>query len=400
MALGRKLREHTEDHLAGRRNGQRGLKGGKEWLHRVDVDDFLDVMEVFNVTRATADEMLFSCPFPGHSSGDSKPSAYMNDGSKDKSKATVWKCHGCGRAGNAITFYAEMENVSKQQAANDLRDRYAPDYLAPKDGIANEIIEKLRKMHEEPEERPEEVINKIYEAKFTVDWHEAQEAWQAGDATPEMAYLFERGFDADTLTEWDIGWDSIQERITIPVRNEDGDIIGVKGRTTKEKKQEKIKYKILGDMADDSRRRYGFRHYDKSHYLFGLDRVEDFDGKLVLVEGELDVIALWMIGVTAVSSGSAHLSEIQQRLVRDHCDEIVVFFDSDTAGDNATFGYYNKDDEFKPGVVQHLQPFIRVRVVEEHDHDAATMILERGETKKLLKMLRSAELSHNFLLGD
>lgn len=109
------------------RDNTRGRNKAKpvEWLHRVDVIDMLERLEVENISHSSHDELNFSCPFPGHSSGDSRPSAYMNDGSTQKDKATVWKCHGCGRAGNAIGFVAEHEDISKQQATQWLRELYA-----------------------------------------------------------------------------------------------------------------------------------------------------------------------------------------------------------------------------------------------------------------------------------
>ena len=172
-----------------------------------------------------------------------------------------------------------------------------------------------------------------------MDWEQSEQI----DA-PECRYLFERGFTADTLTAWDIGYDDLTRRLTIPVRNHLSQIVGIKGRAWRD--NVKPKYKILGDKGRSTV--YGWPVYEKSRVVFGLHHCYR-DEPLVLVEGELDVIALWQQGIAAIATGSAHLSPVQQRLVRDHTDEVVVWFDEGAAGDNATWGYYDQDGDFRPG---------------------------------------------------
>lgn len=384
MALGSKLKEASESHS--RRRGGRY----KEWLHLVDVDDFLEAMEVSTVVRATADERAFSCPFPGHTHGDRDRSAYMNDGSKDKSKATVWKCHGCGRQGNAITFYAELQNVSKQDAAHYLKMQYAPNFRAPRGGsISAEFESRMRGREKEVADSPSlpHIRREEYRQRFSVDWEDAAATYDRPDCPPEIAYMFDRGFTVDTLDEWEIGYDESSGRITIPVHDENGNLVGVKARAWK--KKIKPKYMILGDK-EDQRARYGWPHYEKSLVVFGLHMLDGPVPVLVLVEGELDVIALWQIGIPAVCTGSAHLSTAQARLIRQWCQEVIVFFDTNTAGQHATFGYYDKDGEFHPGVVHDLRPHIRVRVVPEHDGDASSMVQDNA-VDELRELIESAE---------
>jgi DNA primase len=69
----------------------------------------------------------------------------MNDGSKNPALTTVFKCHGCGRAGNAISFVAEHQGISRQKAALELKDHYAPGFRKPKFGsIQKEFEARLR----------------------------------------------------------------------------------------------------------------------------------------------------------------------------------------------------------------------------------------------------------------
>jgi DNA primase len=131
--------------------------------------------------------------------------------------------------------------------------------------------------------------------------------------------------------------------------------------------------------------------------VFGIEKWGEVE-VYVLCEGELDVVALWQIGIPAISTGSAHLSEIQSRIVRDHCDEVVVFYDTDNAGNQATWGYWNKDGEFKPGLVQKIRPFLRVRVVEEHKHDPSKLI-EKKRIRELRRLIENAPSSTRMLIG-
>jgi hypothetical protein len=61
----------------------------------IDVDDFLDCLDIENVTQATTTELRFSCPFPAHALGDETPSAYMNV------ETTAFFCHACHAKGNS-----------------------------------------------------------------------------------------------------------------------------------------------------------------------------------------------------------------------------------------------------------------------------------------------------------
>lgn len=375
--LGRGALEHAQSYTGDKKRGKR-----PQWLDRVDVQDFLEKAEVNNVQRATADEIKCSCPFPGHTHGDTDPSLYMNTGEKNSALTTVFKCHGCGRSGNAITFYAELENISKQDAAHRLRDEYAPDFRKPRDGIRAEFEKWLSDRHKREEERRHQhevpVIGWDSYNQFDVDWPSFED-----DDSPEVRYLLDRGFAVRTLQHWRIGWDGISERLTIPVCNPEGELVGVKARTWKPKKREKIKYKILGDK-NPKRRRYGFDPYEKSMVVFGAHEIPAGTKTVVLCEGELDVIALWQIGIPALSTGSASVSKLQSQIIRSLCDEVVLFFDSDNAGKHGMFGFLNKDGEWKPGLVERLEPFVRVRIVKAHDEDPADMV----KAKKVLKLRR------------
>jgi|tagenome__1003787_1003787.scaffolds.fasta_scaffold20818632_2 DNA primase len=384
----RALAEHEE-------NERIGSSG--PFLHHVDVADFLSTLQIENVHKAKADEFNFSCPFPGHTHGDASPSAYMNDGSKDKTKTSAWKCWGCGRTGNGITFYAELAGVSKAEAAAHIRLTWAPRFRAPKGGTISkefELRQRERRLTSHVEAKKDKTIPwNDYLRLCSVDWNYAYRKYRRqrnNEANAIISYLFTRGFTPQALESWKIGYDPQSQRYTIPVCNINGDLVGVKGRTAIGSKR---KYMVLGDRANH-KPYYRFMPYEKTLVVFGLDRAKKAR-KLVLVEGELDVVALWQIGIPAISPGSAHLSDEQALLIRDYADEVIFFFDSNDAGENATWGWEDSDGEWHPGAVEKLAPFMRVRVVAEHEHDASELI-QHGRVDELRALLEAARPHYKF----
>lgn len=383
-SLSSTVRRLEKDHV-GRKRKQRA-----EFLRQVNVADFLERAEVANVSQATSDEMNYSCPFPGHDGGDSTPSAYMNDGTKDKRLCTVWKCHGCGRSGNGITFLAELEHISRAEASRRIKELYAPGFMAPKGGsMTAEFDQRWKEYQSLRHPKPVE-IKKLpwptYHKRFGVDWPSFESGYEDNQ---DVAYMFSRGFDAKELQEWEIGYDHHSDRITIPVCDPEGNLIGIKGRAWKE--GAKPKYMILGDTEKTKRIRgrvYKFKPYDKSLIVFGIHKWGEQD-RYVFVEGEIDVMSLWQIGIPALCTGGSSMSETQAKIIRDYANEIVLFLDDDAAGSHGVWGYDNEDGEHKPGIVELLSPFIRVKIVGKHKHDP-NWYISRGKSDRVQRLVETA----------
>lgn len=378
--------------------GRLGAKHKTEdlsWLVHVNVEDFLSQLGVENISTATIDERKFSCPFSGHSAGDNNPSAFMNTGERDKKRATRWHCHGCKRSGTAISFYAEHEGVTYNEAKTWVREHYAKGWREPKGGsISAEFEERYKARIEALEYKPEKsVISKITYADIFggVSWQIVYE-----DRNPEdiYAYLSSRGFTWQTLDYWNFGWDEQSDRITIPIVDHEGDIVGVKARTIKPVK--KFKYLNLGDKGTQNR--YGFPPYDKSHYMFGV--YQNLGARTwVLTEGELDVISLWQMGIPAMASGSSSVSDIQLKIIRDYADELIVMFDDDESGEHAMWGFEKDDGTWSPGLYEKLHRHLLLRVVGSHDMDANDH-LRAGKQLALRRLIRSAPRADRLVISQ
>lgn len=371
--------------------GGRRKKGKRQplaWLQHVDAIDFLESFDLANISRSTAHEIWFSCPFPGHTHGDNTPSARMNDGSKDPAMTTLWTCYSCKRGGNAVDFYAEYKGVSKQVARTEIKQHYAPGYKAPKYGsIAREFESRYKTAKQRQEAPVVEPIDPELLWRFDVDW--IYYAEEHGDQ-PDVRYMLDRGFTPGDLDDWGIGYDTDSDRFTIPVCDPDGNLLGFKGRAWR--KNARPKYLALGDKG--KRQRYGFPTYDKSLVVFGLDRCADSTTQtLVLVEGELDVISLWIMGIPAICCSGSSMSVEQAKLIREYCDEVILFFDNDIAGKHGLYGVDRQDGEHKPGIIELLEPFMRIKVVGKHRYDANDY-LRRGERERCRRLIDSAKSSY------
>ena len=125
-------------------------------------------------------------------------------------------------------------------------------------------------------------------------------------------------------------YSKFRNRIMFPIANENGKIIAFTGRTLA--KDEKSGPKYLNSPETPI--------YSKSRVLYNLDRAKEAIRKLgyvILVEGQMDCIAVYSAGFhnVAASSGTA-FTETQVRLLGRFSKDIVVNFDPDTAGAAAT----------------------------------------------------------------
>lgn len=342
-----------------------------EGVGEIDAEDLLNMLDADNVHDVGQDEIGFSCFYTaGHAHGDQNPSAHINRDS------LLWRCKGCERAGNVaeLVKIALPDHASYPEALAWLREHFGEISWKPKGGSLGADLEarlaKARFMPPQPR-LPDEKATIWPQGIFYLDWTSDH---------PAAVYMRGRGFEPSILSMWDVGYDEWTRRVTIPIRDERGALVGFKGRAIDDSTP---KYLLLGDTATRTPRYgtgYGFDMYDTTSVLFGLDRARrDGGGVLVLCEGELDAIACHAAGITyAVASGTKSVSEKQLWLLRAHADTLVIFYDSDLAGRQAVFGHKDPDGRWFPGLAEKVfLYFRRVLVVDDHEGDPASMAPEQ-----------------------
>lgn len=304
----------------------------------VDVVDMLTKLGIRNI-GVMGDEAKFSCPFPGHSHGDSNPSACMN------LKTGAWICFGCHERGSVVSFVSRIENISPMLANRFLKEAYGGGYVEPKYGSIRQELEE-RWAQRRAEANP--AMTKIPE-RFAAQAHAAL-------PIEAQSYLEGRGFSALTIDSWQLGWDPFGDRVIIPARDEYHNLVGFKGRRLDGREP---KYLVIGG------KRYGFEPYETSRILFGLNRALAKSGfeNIIIVEGELDCIAMHQKGHhNTVAVGGSSFSDEQRDILRRYAQRVTVFMDSDKGGNDGA-----------ARIIRSLEMFMPVHVVGDHQGDPAEM---------------------------
>lgn len=323
-------------------------------FERVDVTDFLTALGI-EIDSYSGDNAIFLCPF--HS--ERHPSARMNV------KTTAWLCSvGCGK-GNAVHFLSMVRQMPFEEARNHIYARYGIGPGAPIDDLEAEV---RRNLNLSVKQEPERVLpDESWVEYLAIDWEVDREH-------PAVAYMLSRGFSPEVLTRWQIGYDELSKRVSIPVRDHYGKLVGFKGRSIDPDRHPR--YSILGDPVGSPEARYGFHTYRKSEYVFGLDRCIGDPCWLRccwVVEGELNVIAMReRFQEYAVAVAGSEFSDRQRELIASTCGVVKIYLDDDVYKDG-------KLRDINPGrrgtvkIAQALIPFINVYCVLGAPDDAAAI---------------------------
>lgn len=334
-------------------------------LSKVDVYEFLSELGLNNV-REERNDVWYSCFSDQHYRGDVNPSASMEKGT------TKFYCFACGMHGNAVSFLAELENVSPIQSAIWIKERFVGASVPDQETLVENVKKALeRKTNQRSHGEQNVLLDEIQVQKRRLDWS-SEEAWLAYSGpdvdtndTP-IIYMLDRGFSSEILNKFEIGWDKISERISIPVRDADGNLIGFKGRSI----ERMPRYIVLGGPE------YGFEPYQTKQILFGLDKVGKVE-ELIVCEGELNAIAMHQHGYTnTVGISGKILSDEQCELIKNYGKKVVLIFDEEEDAINAA---------------KKLRRFIPTAIVPDHDKDPADM--DATEIAWLLQSQKSSLIS-------
>lgn len=265
----------------------------------------------------------------------------------------IYKCFGCGAAGNSINFLMEHEHYTYPEALRHLADKY---------GIKIEEEEVTPEMAQEQSERESMYIVANYAQQTFIDQlHNSDEGQAIG-----LSYFKERGFSSEAIEKFKLGYaldsydaftnaaveagykeefliesgltkdkegrkyDGYRGRVIFPIHNLSGRPIGFGGRTLKtDKKVPKYVNSPQNTIYDKSKVLYGLFYAKKS--------IIQHDN-CYLVEGYTDVISLSQAGVeNVVSSSGTSLTEGQIGLISRFTKNITILYDGDVAGIKASF---------------------------------------------------------------
>jgi len=265
----------------------------------------------------------------------------------------IYKCFGCGKAGNVVNFIMEHEHYNYPEALKYLANRY---------GIEVEEEEVTPEMKRELDERESMfAVNDFVTQYFNQNLFNTDEGKSIG-----LSYLKERDFLESTIEKFQLGYalneiddyskhalgqgykkevlvktgltidkndlliDRFRGRVIFPIHNLTGKVIGFGGRILS---SEKSTAKYINSPDSDI--------YNKSKVLYGIFFARNSIVKqdnCYLVEGYTDVISLHQAGIeNVVASSGTSLTVDQIKLIKRYTPNITILYDGDPAGIKASF---------------------------------------------------------------
>ncbi|MEO5682092.1 MAG: DNA primase [Chitinophagaceae bacterium] len=304
-------------------------------LSRIDI---IDIVGGFIKLKKRGTNYLGLCPFHNEKS----PSFTVSPAKE------IYKCFGCGKSGNSISFLMEHEKYSYVEALRWLANKYNVEIEetegSPEVKAKQQVAESLH------------IINAFAQKFFDEKLFTTEEGTDIA-----LSYLKHRGFREEIIKKFQIGYspedrtsftkralanqfnpeylvksglvamrneelqDNYRGRIIFPVHNNSGKIIGFGARIIKSNDKAP---KYINTPENEL--------YIKSKILYGTYFARmaiDKSNECLLVEGYTDVVSLHQAGVeNVVASGGTSLTPDQLRLVKKYTNNLTIIYDGDSAG--------------------------------------------------------------------
>lgn len=305
----------------------------------IQTADIVDVVSEFVSLQPSGKSMKGLCPF--HS--EKTPSFFVSP------EKQIFNCFGCHKKGNVISFIEEYKHLDFIDAVQYLADKYHFDLAISNDDQVERY--NYNKLYE---------VNKLAKDFFNLNLLNLETGNKA------LSYLESRGLDQQTLNEFNIGYapakgnlllknmkdnfqefelveaglvgrntsgeyyDMFRDRIIFPILNEQSKVLGFSGR-------------ILTD--DKSQPKYvntqSTKIFNKGHVLYNLEKALPYitqRHRLVMMEGFFDVIQASKAGIQeSVCTMGTELTLDQVNKIKKYTDDVVICYDGDSAGQQATY---------------------------------------------------------------
>jgi DNA primase len=305
-----------------------------------EATDIVAVISQYTQLKRVGQRFSGLCPF--HAEKTPSFSVNPTDG--------LYYCFGCQVRGDAITFVREKEQLDFVGAV---------EHLASRAGITLRYTER-----DEGEGRRRQ--SRLFElTERAAEWYH-QRLRTSPDAAAARAYLRSRGFDADEVAHFRIGWapdgwDLLARDLKAPLDDLVASGLGFQNRAGR--KQDFFRARILFPIMDERSRVVGFggrklpdaegakyqnsrdnELYNKSKVLYGLNWAKADvvnHGEVVICEGYTDVIGFARAGIPrAVATCGTSLTEDHVKQLKRFTRRLVLAYDADEAGQTAADRVY------------------------------------------------------------
>ncbi len=297
-----------------------------------------DVVGEYVVLKKRGANLLGNCPFHNE-----KTPSFTVTPAKN-----FYKCFGCGKSGNSVTFLMEHAQMSYVEALK---------FLAKKYNV--EIEETFEPVSHEEQEKQSHAESILIANAFAQKYY--TEILHSDEGSVGLSYFKERGFDKHTIEKFQMGfspdkgdaftkhalansfqlqilkdagltspkegstYDFFRNRVMFPIHNLNGKVVGFGGRILK--KDEKAPKYVNTPESDV---------YNKSKILYGAFQAKVAIRKMdecYLVEGYTDVVSLHQAGIENVVASSGTALTIEQiRIIKRMTANITMLYDGDAAG--------------------------------------------------------------------
>ena len=328
----------------------------RDLKNRVNIHDV--VVRVVALKKAGSGRFKGLCPF--HS--EKTPSFNV---SADKG---FYKCFGCGKAGDMINFVMETEGLQFTESVEAIAQRFGVtlEYEEGSGGPSKEtrsLRQELFDIHDLAADyyrqaflaaTPHGEFIRDYWVKNRKFTPELADEFKIGFAPVEdsglAAAMLKRKFSEDGLRQCGLFFirDGViptlgnmrcrfRGRLMIPIRDHQGRVVAFTARQLEITPQDDASYEAKYVNSPET------PIFTKSNLLFNLDRARTHAGEghpFVLVEGQLDALRCWSVGLkTAIAPQGTSITEGQLALLRRYHPQVECFFDSDSAGQKAALRF-------------------------------------------------------------
>lgn len=350
-------------------------------MSKPSYEEILDIQRKINIVDIVRDYVPLIqrgknyfgiCPFHD----DHNPSMSVSN------EKQMYKCFVCGAAGNVFNFVKDYEKISYYEAVKKVAD---------KAGIAVSIDTNFKKNDNNKFSDQYEIYdisNKFYQNNLNTSLGKIARSYlekrnisedvikkfQIGLSLNDnnlTKLLLKKGFDNDILVKSGIAvkrdnnvYDIYRDRIMFPLWDINGKTIGFSGRIYEGNDQSKY----INTMETDI--------FKKGSLLYNYDIARESvlkQDEIIIVEGFMDVIRLYTIGIyNVVATMGTAITNEQVNLIRKLTKNVLLMFDGDSAGAKATGSFIevSKDIDFDIKIVRL-----------EEDLDPDDYILKKGENK-------------------
>jgi len=305
----------------------------------------LDIVEVINKfvpLKKRGRHYVACCPF--HQ--EKTPSFVVSP------ELQIYKCFGCGKAGDVFTFVQEYNRIDFKDALEDLA-KMAGIKLVRSTKISGEesIKKRLFEINRETAKFYNYILLKHELGKEALEYikkrnisEETINKFLIGFAPPDsrliINYLLKKGYKTEELyktgsfgkSQYKQGqsYDRFSDRLIFPQIDFRDRIVGFSGRILPSNKNQNLAKYINSPETEI---------YHKSQMFYGLNLAKESIKKnnlAIIVEGELDMISPYQAGIeNVVAIKGTALTEEQLQLIRRYAETLILGLDSDFAGNKA-----------------------------------------------------------------